>query len=222
MSLYNCKSSILNETGLLKPHGQNNYLNETTNNDDDTEDTEFGNESNNMDETINFPSPSHSQNNKRLAPKLNIAPKKSKTFIKSHMNSTERAIQDLREISSKLDEKPEENEFDFFGKTIACMLKKLPETLAVESMAHIQTYLAQQRLKGTVNQNHRASAINENITFSPSSSNYNSYSSPSYTTGSPINTFGYSSNENSQNTQSEILARAVTNILQEDIYMLNE
>lgn len=39
------------------------------------------------------------------------------------MNSTERAIQDLREISSMLDEKTEENEFDFFEKIIACMLK---------------------------------------------------------------------------------------------------
>ncbi|XP_025424430.1 uncharacterized protein LOC112693537 [Sipha flava] len=202
-------------------NGQKNVLNETTKDYEDTDDTEFGNESNNMDKTINFPSPSHTQNTKRLASKLNIAPKKSKTFNKSYINSTERAIQHLREISSKLDEKPEENEFDFFGKTIACMLKKIPETLAVESMVHIQSYLAQQRLKSTVNQNHQTSAINENIMFSPSTSNYNSYSSPS-ATASPINTFEYSSNENSQNTQSDILASAVTNILQEDMYLLNE
>lgn len=123
------------------------------NDDDYAEEMEFGNESNNMDKTINLSSPVHTQNNKRLAPKLNIAPKKSKTVNKSDMTSTESAIQDLREISRKLDEKPEENEFDFFGKTIACILKKLPETLAVETMAHIQSYLAQQRLKGTVNQN---------------------------------------------------------------------
>jgi hypothetical protein len=57
--------------------------------------------------------------------------------------------------------------------------------------------------------------------FSPSTSNYNSYSSPS-ATASPINTFEYLSNENSQNTQSDILASVVTNILQEDMYLLNE
>lgn len=164
------------------------------------------------------------RNNKRLAPKLNIAPKKAKTVYKSHMNSTERAIQDLREISSKLDEKPEENEFDLFGKTIACILKKIPETLAIESMAHIQTYITEQRLKSTVKQNYRSSVlitINENMTFSPSTSNYNSYSSPSYATGSPISNFEYSSNENSQNIQTDLLTKAVSNILQEDsIYHL--
>lgn len=99
------------------------------------------------------------------------------------------------------------------------MLKKLPETLDLESMAHIQSYLAQQSLKVTVNQN----PMNENIIFSPSSSNFNSYSSQSYTTGSLINAFEYSNCENSsQNTQSDILARAVTKILTEDRYLLNQ
>lgn len=41
----------------------------------------------------------------------------------------------------------QENEFDLFAKTIACHLKKLPENLALESMAHIQSYLVEQRLK---------------------------------------------------------------------------
>jgi len=58
------------------------------NDDDYAEAMEFGNESNNMDKTINFSSPIHTQNNKRLATKLNIAPKKSKTVNKSDMTST--------------------------------------------------------------------------------------------------------------------------------------
>lgn len=132
------------------------------NDDNGSEELKFVNQSNNMDKMIYFPSLSHIQNYKRLAPILNLVPKKSKTVNKTYLNSTN-AVEDFREISSKLEEKSEENEFHFFGKTIACMLKKLPETMALESMAYIQSYLIQKRLKAIGNQNHQESSTNEEI-----------------------------------------------------------
>jgi hypothetical protein len=148
---------------------KNNFFNKITNSNDGTEEVEFVNQSNSLDKTINFLSPIHIENYKRLTPMLNFAPKKSKTVNESYLNSTERTIEDFREISSKLNEKPEENEFEFFGKTIACMLKKLPEIIALESMAHIQSYLVQKRLEAIGNQNHQESSMNESLTFSSSS-----------------------------------------------------
>lgn len=56
----------------------------------------------------------------------------------------------LQEIAWTLGKRPsedDENEFDYFGKSVTCQLKKLPETVALESMAYIQSYLVKQRLK---------------------------------------------------------------------------
>lgn len=52
-----------------------------------------------------------------------VAPKRAKLAEKPIQNSTEKALQELREISTKLDETSEDNEFECFGRTIACMLK---------------------------------------------------------------------------------------------------
>lgn len=77
---------------------------------------ELVNGSNNMDETIHFPSLSFTQNNKRSSLKSSITTKKLKIVNKSYLNSTEWAKQNLLEISDKLDETPEKNEFEFFEK----------------------------------------------------------------------------------------------------------
>lgn len=73
------------------------------------EEMELVNGSNDMDETINFPSLSFTQNNKRSSLKSRITTKKLKIVNKSYLNSTEWAIQYLLEISDKLDETPEKN-----------------------------------------------------------------------------------------------------------------
>lgn len=74
--------------------------------------------------------------------------------IRKRKSSTEKAIEGLQDIASKLEEKPreEDNEFDCFGKSVACQLKKLPESVALESMAYIQSYLVQQRLASNSHQ----------------------------------------------------------------------
>ena len=43
--------------------------------------------------------------------------------------------------------KKENNEFDAFGKTVVCQLKKLPQRAVLESMGYIQSYMIRQRLK---------------------------------------------------------------------------
>lgn len=58
--------------------------------------------------------------------------------------------------------KENDNEFDFFGKYIACHLKKLSEHSALESMAYIQSYLLQQRLKNHTNISHQIVHSEEN------------------------------------------------------------
>lgn len=82
-------------------------------------------------------------------------------------------------------------------------------------MSYIQSYLAQQRLKKIITPRHFTSPITDNLSLSPTTSNYNSYASPTYSVSSPINPLVYSSNENSQNAQSDILAEAITHILNE-------
>lgn len=154
-------------------------------------------------------------------PKLMVAPKRAKLVAKSNHNITEKALQELREISNKLDETPEDKEFDCFGKTVACMLKKLPEELALESMSHIQIYLAQQRLKKTIIPHNFTSPITENAhslssSFSLTTSSYSIYDSPNYSIDLPINTFTHSRNENSQNAQSDLLPKAIAQILSDE------
>lgn len=71
---------------------------------------------------------------------LNFRPKKIKNSI---LNSTEKAIDELQKISKTLSQPipiPEANEFDAFGKYISVQLHKLPETVALESMAFIVSF----------------------------------------------------------------------------------
>lgn len=97
----------------------------------------------NVDETLCSLPPNNKRNKIQSNPKLMVAPKRAKLVAKSNHNITEKALQELHEISTKLDETPEHNKFECFVKTIACMLKTFPEELALESMSHIQSYLAQ-------------------------------------------------------------------------------
>nr|XP_022905326.1 uncharacterized protein LOC111417322 isoform X2 [Onthophagus taurus] len=72
--------------------------------------------------------------------------------VRKRTSSTDRTIQGLQEIVQKLDKKPkidEDNEFDCFGKSVASSLKKLPESVALESMESIQSYLVRRRLSNT-------------------------------------------------------------------------
>lgn len=76
------------------------------------------------------------------------APKRAR----KRTSSTDKAIQGLQEIAQKLDQtstREDDNEFDCFGKSVAASLKKLPESIALESMEYIQSYLVRQRLSNT-------------------------------------------------------------------------
>lgn len=67
-------------------------------------------------------------------------------------NSTDEATEEL-EGAQCLHKRPngEENEFDCFGRLVACQLKKLPEGRALESIDFIQHYLVTQRLNSIDN-----------------------------------------------------------------------
>ncbi|RZF34359.1 hypothetical protein LSTR_LSTR008898 [Laodelphax striatellus] len=69
-----------------------------------------------------------------------------KKFKSSIISRTEKAINDLQKISMSLNQSPEDNEFDSFGKHIAAQLKKLPTSVALKSMGYIHSYLIEQRM----------------------------------------------------------------------------
>lgn len=112
------------------------------------------------------------------------APKRAK-IDKPTKSGNAKALEELREISKKLETPADDNEFDCFGKSIASQLKKLPEHLAFESMAHIQSYLVQKRLS-CCNSNNQQSTVDyneDNRPHSPANSSTIQYSTSSY--GSP-------------------------------------
>lgn len=79
---------------------------------------------------------------------LNITPP-SRVITKREQDCTDQAIEEPQNIARQSEDKPkkdEDNEFDCFAKSVACQLKKLPESVALKSMAYIQSYLVQQRL----------------------------------------------------------------------------
>lgn len=117
-------------------------------------------------------------------------------------SSTEKAIEELQGIARTLGNNSGEsdNEFDCFGKTITCQLKKLPEAIALQSMAYIQSYLVNQRLKANVEQ--RAPFTYISSASSPASS----MSSFEYVgTSTPTGTY--------QETESDILSQAINTSL---------
>ncbi|XP_055903122.1 uncharacterized protein LOC129939216 isoform X2 [Eupeodes corollae] len=65
--------------------------------------------------------------------------------------ATEKALNDLKMICKALSQPPEEQEFDCFGASVACQLRKLPEKMAQESMDYIQSFLVRQRLNSIEN-----------------------------------------------------------------------
>ncbi|KAG5876798.1 hypothetical protein JTB14_014128 [Gonioctena quinquepunctata] len=66
--------------------------------------------------------------------------------VRKEASSTEKALQGLQEIAQKLDEKPAGEEDNELGRSVVRSLKKLPETVALESKAYIPSYLIRQRL----------------------------------------------------------------------------
>ncbi|KAH1006869.1 hypothetical protein HUJ05_007561 [Dendroctonus ponderosae] len=76
----------------------------------------------------------------------------SEAIKKDNTDCTDKAIeqpQDIARTSEHQEEKPnkeEDDEFDCFGKSVACQLRKLPQSAALISIAYIQPYLVQQRL----------------------------------------------------------------------------
>lgn len=61
-----------------------------------------------------------------------------KMYKVTKITATDKAIDELKAISETLNQTPpENNEFDCFGQTIACQLKKLPEDVALKSMDFI-------------------------------------------------------------------------------------
>lgn len=87
-----------------------------------------------------IPTTSASTSHRKLIERAKFEKKMAQTHV-------EKAIQELREISNKLERRNEDNEFDCFGKSIASQLKQLPEPVALKSISYIQSYLVQQRLK---------------------------------------------------------------------------
>ncbi|CAH1098696.1 unnamed protein product [Psylliodes chrysocephalus] len=118
------------------------------------------------------PTPKMSITNRK--PATLIAPKSMKigqtTGKQSH---TDKAIQELRELSEKLDTPADDNnnnEFNYFGKFIACHLQTFSEHLALESMAFIQSYLIQQRLKNNTKNSQQIVYREESILYSAANS----------------------------------------------------
>uniref|UniRef100_A0AAR5PMT2 BED-type domain-containing protein n=1 Tax=Dendroctonus ponderosae TaxID=77166 RepID=A0AAR5PMT2_DENPD len=73
----------------------------------------------------------------------------SEAIKKENTGCTDTDIEQPQDIARTSEEKPnkeEDDEFDCFGKSVACQLKKLPESAALKSIAYIQSYLVQQRL----------------------------------------------------------------------------
>ncbi|ERL87416.1 uncharacterized protein LOC109541682 [Dendroctonus ponderosae] len=87
-------------------------------------------------------------NFRKLAPKV-ISP--GEKIIKNRKKgSTDSAVEQARDTAVRVGDKCNKdaaNEVDCFGKLVACKLKKLPESVALESMAYIHSYLVKQQLK---------------------------------------------------------------------------
>ncbi|VEN49101.1 unnamed protein product [Callosobruchus maculatus] len=79
--------------------------------------------------------------------------------LRKRTNSTERTLQELQHIAEKLEDRrsAKDTEFDCFGRTVACLLKRLPENIALESMEYIHSYLIQKRLTSNAQQTTRPS-----------------------------------------------------------------
>lgn len=90
--------------------------------------------------------------NKETIKKLNGFGSQRRAVKRTWKNSTNEAIEEL-EGAQCLHKRPngEENEFDCFGRLVACQLKKLAEGTALESIDFIQHYLVTQRLKSIDN-----------------------------------------------------------------------
>ncbi|XP_072384016.1 uncharacterized protein [Diabrotica undecimpunctata] len=102
------------------------------------------------------------------------ARKKAKTSARNFQSSKKRTILEPRKISASLrgtKARVEENEFDVFGKSVACHLKKLPEFSALESMQHIQSYLIQRRMENTLQTSRPDSAASTPTAMEYSSNN---------------------------------------------------
>lgn len=107
----------------------------------------FKSEPDNLSESIFMdatPPESPIPENNKIEPNTPPSPKKAK-LAKEESNST--STEKAENASNQMKKPIEENEFEYFGKTIAIHLKKLPEPIGLESMATIQNYLIQQRLK---------------------------------------------------------------------------
>ncbi|KAG5884236.1 hypothetical protein JTB14_011725 [Gonioctena quinquepunctata] len=173
--------------------------------DDATENTQ----STTIEEILSPSSSDLSVARKPIPQKLTLnstAPKR----VRKTASSTEKALQGLQEIAQKLDEKPtgeEDNEFDCFGRSVACSLKKLPKTVVFESMA----YLILQRLTSNAQQIMRPSSSASSTSYEyPAipSSNLSHYDS--YTRDTNLHS-------NPQQEQSDILSQAITTSLYDDI-----
>ncbi|XP_050506119.1 uncharacterized protein LOC126884240 [Diabrotica virgifera virgifera] len=78
------------------------------------------------------------------------ARKKAKTSATNYQRCLDRTLSELKNISASLSKKiapKEEDEFDMFGKLIACQLKKLPIIVALEAQQYIFSYLIQKRIE---------------------------------------------------------------------------
>nr|CAD7265344.1 unnamed protein product [Timema shepardi] len=63
------------------------------------------------------------------------------------LGTIESVLQELKELRGKVVRPDKDNsESELFGKFVACQLQKLPETVALTAMEHIQSYLFKQRM----------------------------------------------------------------------------
>lgn len=111
------------------------------------------------EETLSSPTSSTIGDTPRMSSP--IAPKRTKIDKPTKSIRNEKEVEDMREISKNSETPADDYECDCFGKLIASHLKKLPERLALESMAHIQSYLVQQRLV-CCNSNNQHSVVDYN------------------------------------------------------------
>lgn len=72
-----------------------------------------------------------------------LAPHHFKRFKSSDSHLVCKAIDRLKDV---LDKKEEDNEYDAFGRSVACQLKKLSVRRAASAQMKIQTALSQERI----------------------------------------------------------------------------
>nr|CAD7396523.1 unnamed protein product [Timema cristinae] len=71
----------------------------------------------------------------------------SRKSVNDLQGTIESVLQELKELRGKVVQPDKDNtESELFGKFVACQLQKLPETVALTAMEHIQSYLFKQRM----------------------------------------------------------------------------